>query len=355
MAKTGWVYYLRKEELIHCLEELKQDTQGTVEELRKRLAHYITREDAQPEEMQKFAELELRHTPTTSQQANETGNQQPGIPNPALATPQSMTEKGDQLPVIPPAALATAQQMTEIRDQPPAAPTPAPRSQIDDQMPDMQWRPAPMATSTPSAPDNRAIHPEGIQDLQPRRPPPVSIITVMDQVRKWALRYDGSTNPLLFAERIEELTATHQLPLDLLPKTMPIVLTDKALLWYRNNNKQWNTWALFKKDLSEFFLPRRYWDDLDDQVRRRKQRPGESFKDFVLAIQDIMRPAKFPEEVALERIFLNSAADYQLYIRKTDFKDLRGLLQLAEEFERIQMLKATSQPKPPVNTRTPPV
>ena len=92
---------------------------------------------------------------------------------------------------------------------------------------------------------------------------------------------------------------------------MPELLTGKALSWYGNNNKHWSTWPTFKDDLSKFFLPSRYWEDLDEKIRDRKQKLGESFKDFVLAMQELMRPAKLPDEVSLERIFLNSQPDYQ--------------------------------------------
>ena len=78
---------------------------------------------------------------------------------------------------------------------------------------------------------------------------------IMHQVWKWSVKFDGKTLPWNFIERVEELADAYNKPLDLLPQTMPELLTEKALLWYHNNNRRWNTWREFKSSLLEFFLP----------------------------------------------------------------------------------------------------
>ena len=140
-------------------------------------------------------------------------------------------------------------------------------------------------------------------------------------------------NVLEFIERLEEQATMFRVERDLLPRMMPELLQGKALLWYRNNNRGWTTWAEFKRDLQEYFLPARYFEQLEDAIRDRRQRPGERFKDFVIVLQDMMRHAGFDEDTQLSRIFRNSRVEYQRYIQRRDFTCLRELVQLAEDLE----------------------
>ena len=41
MAKTAWIYHLRKHELIDCLDKCQQDTKGNFDDLRKRLVRFV--------------------------------------------------------------------------------------------------------------------------------------------------------------------------------------------------------------------------------------------------------------------------------------------------------------------------
>ncbi|XP_036345727.1 uncharacterized protein LOC118754970, partial [Rhagoletis pomonella] len=166
--------------------------------------------------------------------------------------------------------------------------------------------------------------------------PTVTFAPIIDQVRKWLVKYDGGRDPLAFAERLEELADVYALNVDLLPKTMPELLSGTALQWYRNNNEHWSTWHSFKRDFLNFFLPAQYFERLEDDIRQRRQRPREKFKDYVIAIQNLMRRAAYSNEQRLERIFRNSHADYLLYIKRRDFNTLPELLALAEEYEGIQ-------------------
>lgn len=158
---------------------------------------------------------------------------------------------------------------------------------------------------------------------------------VIDQVRKWSVKYEGGRDPLAFVERLEELAEVYMVNIDLLPKIMPEVLCNTALQWYRNNNEHWDNWADFKQDFLRFFLPARYFERLEDDIRQRRQHAREKYKDYVLAIQTLMRHAGYSSEQRLERIFRNSHPDYLLYIRRRDFSSLTELLTLAEDYEGI--------------------
>ncbi|XP_037807712.1 uncharacterized protein LOC119601077 [Lucilia sericata] len=160
-------------------------------------------------------------------------------------------------------------------------------------------------------------------------------VVVIDLVRKWGLKYDGGKDPLGFIERAEELSDMYNVDLDHLPRVMPEFFKDKALIWFRNNNKHWERWSMFKKDFYAFFLPTRYFEKLEDEIRKRTQRSRETFKEYVLALQDLMRHSNLVEDEKIERIFRNAHPDYQWYIRRKDFSTLNELMQLADDLESI--------------------
>ena len=178
--------------------------------------------------------------------------------------------------------------------------------------------------------------PNQLPEYEAQVPHTVPYSTVIDIVRKWSFRFEGGKDPISFVERVEELAEVYGLNKDLLPRTMPELLKEGALLWYRNNNRQWQTWKGFKDDFLKFFLPPRYFEGLDDEIRRRQQKPRESFKDFVIALQNMMRHAGYSPEQQVDRIFRNCLVDYQMYIRRRDFNSLGELIQMAEDFEVIR-------------------
>lgn len=160
---------------------------------------------------------------------------------------------------------------------------------------------------------------------------------MMDRVRKWTVRFSGKEDPIAFVERLEELVDAYELCKDDLPRVMPEMLAEKGLLWYRNNNRRWSSWREFKYDFLQYFLPARYYENLEDIIRQRRHRPAERFKDYALHMQELMRHAGMNNAQCLERIFRNMATEYQLYIRRHDFSTLGELTRLAEEYELLQV------------------
>lgn len=159
---------------------------------------------------------------------------------------------------------------------------------------------------------------------------------VMEAVRKWPARFSGKEDPIGFIEAIEELAEAYEINLDAIPKVMAVLLVDRGLLWYRNNNRRWTEWSLYKRDFLRYFLPSRFYEDLEDRIRQRHQQPKEKFKDYALEMQELMRHTDMSQERCLERTFRNMAYDYQMYIRRHDFRSLEELTDLAGEYELIQ-------------------
>ena len=127
----------------------------------------------------------------------------------------------------------------------------------------------------------------------------------------------------------------YEVDLEYLPRMMPEVLKENALVWYRNNNQQWTTWRQLREDFLRFFLPSRYFEQLEDEIRKRKQRPREPFKSYTLSMQNLMRHSAYTEGQKLERIFRNALPEYVWYIRRRDFHTLSDLLEMADDLESL--------------------
>lgn len=76
----------------------------------------------------------------------------------------------------------------------------------------------------------------------------------IDQIRRWGIKFNGTQDPLEFIERLEELSQMYSVSLNQLPSIMPEFLCERGLVWFRNNNEEWKTWAEFKRDFCDFFL-----------------------------------------------------------------------------------------------------
>jgi len=160
---------------------------------------------------------------------------------------------------------------------------------------------------------------------------------IMDKVRKWNVRYDGGNDPLEFLERVEELAECYEIPLDRILRTMPELLRNKALAWHRNNRQNMQNWSEFTKEFRTFFLPARYEMKLMDKIRTRLQDKQETAKDYITAIQSLMRwQEKLSQSDKLERIYDNLRTEYRMYIKRKDFTTLGELFILTEEFEMLQ-------------------
>lgn len=170
-------------------------------------------------------------------------------------------------------------------------------------------------------------------------------LALVDRVRGWELSFDGSQNPLDFTDRAEELAEIYGVSTHHLPQIMPLLLDDKALIWFRNNHKHWPVWSSFKTDFLEFFLSSRYLERLEDKVCKRIQHPEEPFKDYLLSLQNLMRHLKLSEDQKLERIYRNSHTNYRFYIRRKDFSSLQELISLAEDFGTLMKTSPQNQEK----------
>lgn len=173
--------------------------------------------------------------------------------------------------------------------------------------------------------------------------PTESRLNIMDHVRKWAVKYNGMQDPWEFIERVEELSRMYCVALNELPPLMSLFFSDRALIWFRNNNEEWLSWEAFKGAFCAFFLPPKYYEKLDEKIQRRKQMSGEPFKNYVLSLQNLMRHSSLNDKQRLERIYRNAHPDFLWYIRKKDFSTLAELIEQAEDLEDIKIQTTSNE------------
>ncbi|XP_037930020.1 uncharacterized protein LOC119664634, partial [Teleopsis dalmanni] len=191
----------------------------------------------------------------------------------------------------------------------------------------------------------RQLHSHPQYDLHSYLPQRNTQASVIDQVRKWAIRYDDNGDPLAFIERVEELADVYAIPMNMLPRTMPELLKGNALVWFRHNKRDWIHWEAFKMDFLKFFLPHLYFERLEDELRNRLQKPGEPFKKYVLELQKLMRHLKLNEDEKLERFYRNSLVEYKMYVKRREFNTLDELIALTSDFESLRNEQKNLKPK----------
>lgn len=113
-----------------------------------------------------------------------------------------------------------------------------------------------------------------------------------------------------------------------MPQAIPELLLGSAEDWFRTSGLQGETWTVFRREFLDFFLPPRYFPRLEDEIRLRYQRSGEPYKSYMVDIHLMMRQAGYSEVQELKRIYENLLPEYQLFVRRNDFRTLRELTAL---------------------------
>ncbi|XP_053592997.1 apical junction molecule-like [Microplitis demolitor] len=157
-----------------------------------------------------------------------------------------------------------------------------------------------------------------------------------DLVRKWGVVFNGERDVQDFLERLEELAESYGYEMDHLVPCIPILLREKALLWYRNNKRDWVSWEDFVSDLKAFYLPPGLELELEEQIRNRVQRSTETAAEYATRLQTLMRRhGQMTNTARLTRLYHNLRLEYRRYIKRTEFTTVPELLRLAGEYEQL--------------------
>lgn len=171
--------------------------------------------------------------------------------------------------------------------------------------------------------------------------------SICNLVRKWGLKFDGRRDPVAFLERLSELAESYSVSRDELLKAMPELLVGTALLWYRNNKDLLHNYESFRSLFEIQFLPPGYRRNLDEEIRKRTQGEQESFRDFVTAISTLIRRnGTLSKQASLDVIYNNMRPDYKLLVRRQDCGSLAEMMDRAEDFEAYLREKSAFRPPP---------
>jgi len=157
--------------------------------------------------------------------------------------------------------------------------------------------------------------------------------TLAEKLRNWGITFDGTTDPISFIQHLEERATAYEVNVEKMPQAIPGLLTDTAEHWFRTSQLLGESWKYFKKALLDFFLPPRYFQRLENEIRTRHQRQGETFQQYLVNIRLMMHRAGNNPEQEVERSYANLQPDYQLFTRRHEFTSLEHLTALAVNYE----------------------
>jgi len=170
------------------------------------------------------------------------------------------------------------------------------------------------------------------RDISPRKPE-MTAATLAEKLRNWGITFDGTKKPISFIQHLEERATAYEVNIQKMPQAIPDLLTGTAEHWFRTSQLLGESWKNFKKAFPDFFLPPRYFQRLEDEIRTRHQRQGETFKQYLVNIRLMMHRAGYNPEQELEMIYENLQPNYQLFTRRHEFTTLEQLTALAVNYE----------------------
>lgn len=162
-------------------------------------------------------------------------------------------------------------------------------------------------------------------------------------INNWNLKFDGSTNGLTINEflyRVKTLTnETFDGDFSVICKNFNTLLAGKAREWYWRYRKTVDviSWEDFCKAIRSQYKDMKSSFDIREELRNRKQRPGETYDNFFDALSMIADrlPRPIVEEELIGIIARNLRPEIRqdlLYVPIESLSHLRKLVQMRENF-----------------------
>lgn len=126
-------------------------------------------------------------------------------------------------------------------------------------------------------------------------------------ISKWGVKFNGSTDPRSFLERVEELREANNVPSSKLFRAAPHLFVDQALIWYRGIKESVNNWNDLKHLLLDEFEPCDYDHRLKLEIQSRTQGENEQIHLYFATMSGLfgrLRTA-LSEEAKLEILLHN--------------------------------------------------
>ncbi|KAL7724953.1 hypothetical protein ACLKA6_002317 [Drosophila palustris] len=183
MVGVSWVYFRRRDQLIALATEFGLDTEGTVADLRTRVAEFVPISTHAEQVNQRLVELEQQYRDASGSEHSDSKSRSRSVslvPRDRVVPQVIVTAPSSQ----PPEARTSSRLLRGNRNHSPA-------TQITSR------------TDTPYR-------------------------TIAEKVHRWGIHFDGQSDPLSFIERVEERAAAHLIDLAHLSQAIPELLSGNA-------------------------------------------------------------------------------------------------------------------------------
>lgn len=349
-VRTGWIYLLKKGDLVMQLQMFKLDATGTVEELRRRLVKFIKEGKATPQPTtQPFIFPSVSNSPIinpvptislttcTTTTVTVTGS------TPITGGLSQGTVGYQTTPYIP--TIVTPATTIPTTANPLIANYSSPLgSQIG-----ANTRGIPGSTHVSLFQGSPPIMSRSSQLPSYQQPTSsasnnIYLNTAIPNIYKWNLHFSGTGDPATFLERLDELCTSENITRDSILPYLPELLQGEASLWFRNNKHNWRYWNDFQKAFRNFYFPVNYEVDLEAEISRRLQKPNEPSSSYITELQTLIRRhGNISHENELQWLYRNLLPEYRQYIRRTDFHDITSFCKMVREFEILRQEVLRSQ------------
>lgn len=160
-------------------------------------------------------------------------------------------------------------------------------------------------------------------------------------VAKWNLRFNGTTDPRSFLERVDELQISYGVSDGKLFNSAAQLFSEQGLLWYRGIKNQVSSWAELKSLLLEEFDPVDYEYRLMGEIRSRTQGLDEPTHIYfsVMACLFNRLSSPLPEEKQLE-ILLHNIRPY--FSRQLALLDITSISDLKSKCRKLESARQRS-------------
>ena len=171
-------------------------------------------------------------------------------------------------------------------------------------------------------------------------------------VRKWQIRFSGAKSQSIdvFLARLEDCRVLANLSEEEVLSSLSELFTDTAATWYRNEKEKWATWQDFVTAARRWYgTTKRYQQRLLAEANNRTQGADEAVRDYITCLIAIIRKISPPPslEQQLDQLHRNLRPQLQGMVRRTDFKTVEDLLELAVDAEQTLENAKTFRPPPP--------
>lgn len=326
--RVGWVYTLRKHELIQDMRRFGLDTKGTLDELRRRMSIFLREGPtavglsiipSPPVPGPTNTKTDVPWLRLSNHQTTITGTE------PLTSTVFTSTNTASAASAI------NAGQFPESLPSTTLAKSNIPIMEPQDKTLRFNFPPTTIPTTVYNPQLNAATRQLSSVSTMNNN------IDLLNQIRKWNISFDGKSDAVAFLERIEELSEEYGISRRQLMRALPELLKGQAILWYRNRKHAMSTWNEFLEEFQTFFFPLEYKEDLEEEISRRSQRPQESGRDFIIHLQTLIRRhGGWTPRRELRCIYKRLLPEYRQHIRWTDVTSVIDLMSQVQEYEKLR-------------------